>query len=231
MREFFFDPVFDGGGDIVNLRDGKIAVHRAMAGDEDFVFDEADVNVVAIGELMEFRGQRIDKIADAVCETFHFLAADNLRAKRLDVDVHGGFAAEGAQEIVLEFRGEAVRIAKAGMFVNLKMKFDEQAAVNLMRGQFVNGKPPALRDGANGIEKIFAGTGARLHVDDHVGRNDFRDAALNAVAGGMGLFERRGARHVNVDINEVTLTGAAQADAVDAEHAFNSFGSGGDFFL
>lgn len=134
LREFLLDAIFDGGCDIVNLSDREIAIHGAMARDENFVFDEADVNVVAIREFVKFGSERIYKIADARGESFHFLSAHNLRAERFNVDVHGSFIADGAKEIVFEFGGEAVRVAKAGAFVHFEMKFDEQAPVDLMRG-------------------------------------------------------------------------------------------------
>lgn len=134
LREFLLDAIFDGGCDIVNLRNGQIAVHGAMARDENFVFNEADMNVVAVRELVKFGGERIDEIADARGKPFHFLAANNLGAERLDVDVHSGFAADGAKEIVFEFGGETMCVAKARALVHFEMKFDEQPAVDLMRG-------------------------------------------------------------------------------------------------
>jgi len=134
LGESFFDAVFEGGGDVVHLSDGQIAVHGAVAGYEDFVLDETNMYIVAISKFVKFGSERIDEILNARGESFHFLSADDLRAERLDMDVHGGFAADGAKQIVLKFRGEAMRIAKARMFIHLEMKFDEQAAIYLMRG-------------------------------------------------------------------------------------------------
>ena len=131
--ELLLDAIFEGGGDVVNLSDGERAVHGAVAGDEDFVLDDADVNIVAIGELMIFGAEAVDEVADADREFLHFLAAGNVRAKRLDVniDVRTGCFAE---QILLEGRGEAMRFAQAGMLVDFEMQFDEEPAVNLMRG-------------------------------------------------------------------------------------------------
>jgi len=213
LGELFFDAILEGGGDVVDLGDGERAVHGAVAGDEDFVLDEADVNVVAIGQLVIFGGEIIDEVADADGEVFHLFAAGNVRAERLDVnvDVRAGGLAE---QILLEIRGQTMGFAEARMLVDLEMQLDEQAAVDLMRGEFVNGEAAALCRGANGLQEIFAGTRARLHVDDHVGGNNFGNTALDAVAGGVGLFEAGGARNADGDVDEIALAGAAQADTV-----------------
>ena len=133
LGELLLDAIFEGGGDVVNLGDGKRAVHGAVAGDENFVLDDADVNVVAIGELVIFGAETVDEVADADGEFLHFLATGNVGAERLDVniDVRAGGLAE---QILLESRGEAVGFAQAGMLVDFEMQFDEQPAVNLMRG-------------------------------------------------------------------------------------------------
>lgn len=134
LGEVLLDTVFDGGGDVVDLGDGEIAVHGAVAGDEDFVFDEADMDVVAIGELVIFGGEAVDEVADARGELGHLFAAGDVHAERLDVDVDGGVAAGGVDQIALERGGEAVGVAEAGALVDFEMKLDEQAAIDLMRG-------------------------------------------------------------------------------------------------
>lgn len=133
LGEVFLDAVFDGGGDVVDVGDGESAVHGAVAGDEDLVLDEADMNVVAIGELVIFRREIVDEVADAHGEVLHLFAAGNVRAERLNVniDVRSGGLAE---QILLEGGGEAMGFAKAGMFIDFEMQLDEEAAVNLMRG-------------------------------------------------------------------------------------------------
>src|SRR5579863_27318 len=134
LREFLFHAVFDGGGDVVNLRDGQIALHGAVAGDQNFVFDEADVHIMAIRKLVKFGGEAVDEIADASGKLFHFFAASDVRAERLDVNVDGGAGAGFVEQILLKFRGEAMRVAKAGALVHFEMEFDEQPAIHLMRG-------------------------------------------------------------------------------------------------
>ena len=47
--------IFERGCNVVDLGDGKAAVHRAMARNQDFVIDTADVNFVAIKQLVVFR--------------------------------------------------------------------------------------------------------------------------------------------------------------------------------
>lgn len=134
LGEAFFDAVFNGGGDVVDLSDGEIAVHGAMTGDEDFVFDGADVSVVAIDKFMKFGGEAADEIADVNRELLHFFAAGDVRAERLNVDDDRGVVIGFAEQVVFEFGGEMMGFAKAGVLVDFEMKLDEQAAVDLMRG-------------------------------------------------------------------------------------------------
>jgi hypothetical protein len=47
--------IFERGSNVVDLGDGKAAVHRAMARNQDFVIDTADVNFVAIKQFVVFR--------------------------------------------------------------------------------------------------------------------------------------------------------------------------------
>lgn len=133
LGEVLLDAILEGGGDVVNLGDGEAAVHGAVAGDEDFVLNEADVNVVAISKLVKFGGEIIDEVAHADGEIFHLFAAGNVRAERLDVniDVRSGGLAE---KILFERGGELMGFAEAGTLVDFEMQFDEEPAVNLMRG-------------------------------------------------------------------------------------------------
>src|ERR1700745_3890586 len=55
LRKAFFHTIFECGGNVVDLGDGKAAVHRAMARDQDLVIDAADVNFVAIKQFVVFR--------------------------------------------------------------------------------------------------------------------------------------------------------------------------------
>lgn len=92
LGEALFDAVFDGGGDVVDFGDGEIAVHGAVAGHEDFVFDAADVNVVAVGEFVKFGGEAVDEIANVGGKLFHFFAAGDARSERLNVNDDRGIA-------------------------------------------------------------------------------------------------------------------------------------------
>src|SRR5579872_3360 len=127
LGELLLDAIFEGGGDVVDLSDGEGAVHGAVSGDENFVLDDADVNVVAIGEFVIFGTEAVDEIADADGEFLHFLAAGNVGAERLDVniDVRSGGLAE---QILLKSSGEAMGFAQAGVLVDFEMQFDEEPA-------------------------------------------------------------------------------------------------------
>ena len=47
--------IFECGSNVVDFGDGKAAVHRAMARNQDFVIDAADENFVAIKQFVIFR--------------------------------------------------------------------------------------------------------------------------------------------------------------------------------
>src|ERR1700733_1441824 len=55
LRETLPDAALQQGGEIVDVGDRQIAIHRAVAGDQNAVFDAANVNFVTIHELMIFR--------------------------------------------------------------------------------------------------------------------------------------------------------------------------------
>ena len=55
-------------------------------------------------------------------------------------------------DVVFEFGGLAMRFAEARALVHFEMQLDEQAAIEVMRGQFVDGEAAALGDGADGLE-------------------------------------------------------------------------------
>jgi len=55
LGEVFFDAIFEGCCDVVDVCDLQIAGHRAVAGDQDFVVDAADVDFVAVGDFGVFR--------------------------------------------------------------------------------------------------------------------------------------------------------------------------------
>src|SRR5690348_18013906 len=182
LRELLLDAVLERRRHIVNLRDGQAAVHRAVAGNENPVLHAAHIGLVAIHQLVEFRRQAVDEIPHAAGELVQLFAARDPRAQRLNVDIYVCVSARFAQQIVLKLRSEPPLIAQARMFVHFQMELDEELALHLMRRKFVDRKPAALRRGADGFKEIVAGAGARLHVDDDVGGNNFFDAPLDAVA-------------------------------------------------
>jgi len=57
LREALLDAVFESGGDVVDFGDGQIALHGAVAGDEDFVIDAADMDLVTVDQFVKFRLQ------------------------------------------------------------------------------------------------------------------------------------------------------------------------------
>src|SRR5487761_305811 len=112
LGELLLDAILDGGGDVVDVGDGEAALHGAVAGNEYFVLDEADVDIVAIGQLVIFGAEAVDEVANADGEVLHLFAAGDVRAERLDVDIDvraGGFA----EQILLELGGEAMGFAEA----------------------------------------------------------------------------------------------------------------------
>ena len=163
-------------GEVVDLGDGQAAVHRAVAGDENFVFDAADVNLVAIHQIVIFRRKRIQEILHRARKLLHLLRAHDARAERLDVNVDARSGIGGALDLFLELRGLAVRLAQAGVLVHFEMQLDEEVAFVLVRRQFVDGEAAALRDGANRFEQVLVVSRARLDVDHDVRGNDPLDA-------------------------------------------------------
>ena len=61
LREALFHAVFEGRGYIVDARDGEIALHDAMAGDEGVVLDLADADIVAIKEFVVLMRQGVEE--------------------------------------------------------------------------------------------------------------------------------------------------------------------------
>src|ERR1700759_2200724 len=104
------------------------------------------------------------------------------------------------------------------------MQFDEEASLELMRRELVDGEAAALSNRTNLFKEIFIAAGAWLDVNDHVGiGHDLPDALLNGVAGDVSLLETRSAGDADRYVDEIALAGAANADAFAAE---NSFGAG-----
>lgn len=55
LGETLLHAIFEGGGDVMDLGDRKAAIHRAVAGNQDFVIDAADVDFVAVEQLVILR--------------------------------------------------------------------------------------------------------------------------------------------------------------------------------
>ena len=91
LGEAFFDEVFEGGENVVDASDGVIALHDAVAGDEDVVVDLADMDIVAIEKFVVIAWHVIKEGFDSKLELTHFASADfgcgDVATKRLDVDV------------------------------------------------------------------------------------------------------------------------------------------------
>src|SRR3990172_6788993 len=85
LRESLADAVLEGGGDVVDGGDGEIALHGAMAGDEDLALDLADADFVAIDQLVKFALKTVDEGFDVAGEVAHFddflIAGGDVRAQ------------------------------------------------------------------------------------------------------------------------------------------------------
>ena len=156
LREALLDAVFEGGGDVVDASDGEVALHHAVTGNEDVVFDLADTDIVAIDELVVGAGHAVEEQFDGHFELAHLAGADvgrgNVAAERLDVDVDVDIAFAELADAVFEFGGAAVGFAKAEIFVDFQVEFDEEVIVLQRSGDIVNGEAEAERDGADGFE-------------------------------------------------------------------------------
>ncbi len=111
--------------------------------------------------------------------------------------------------------------AQAEIFIHLEVEFDEEAAVLLKCREIVNGQAHALGNRADGFKGMFALRGAGLGVDDDIGGYDFGDALFDGVSEEMDLFEAGGTRNGNGCVHEMAIAGAADAHALDIQHAFH----------
>ena len=59
LREALLDEVLEGGEDVMNARDGILAFHYAVTGDQDVVLHLADAYIVAIEEFVVIAGHVI----------------------------------------------------------------------------------------------------------------------------------------------------------------------------
>jgi len=186
LRKLFLHTVFQRRGHVVDLRDGQLAPHRAMARNQDVVLHLAHAHVVAIHELAELQRQLVQKLFDRARKLFHFPAArirrGNVCAQRFDVDINFYLPVSQLANFFFQVGSLAVRIAQAQMLVHFQVQFDEKLSILLDRGQVMNGKPHLLCHGANRFKKVFSLWRARLRMHHHVRRNDFPDTFFDGVA-------------------------------------------------
>src|SRR5579864_9263172 len=102
LWKLFLDAVFERGGDIMDLSNWQVAIHSAVARNQDTVLHAADMNFMTVHELVKLGRETIDEFAHASSQLIHFLAAGDVRAKRLDVDVDAGIAAGFSKQIFFE---------------------------------------------------------------------------------------------------------------------------------
>src|SRR4029077_14857011 len=72
LREFFYDAIFHGGGDVVHMGDDQRAFHGAVAGRKNVVLNLAVTDIVATDQLVVFGGQRVQELLDGLRKQPHF---------------------------------------------------------------------------------------------------------------------------------------------------------------
>lgn len=237
LRELFLDEVFESGQDVVDAGDGVIAFHDTVAGGEDVVLDLADTDIVATEELVVAAVHVVEEVLDGQLELAHFADADfgsgDVPAERLDVDVDVEFVIAVAEsgDGVFEFGGLAVCFAEREIFVDFEVQLDEKVAVLLSGRNVVDRMAHALGYGTNGFEQVFVGGSAGFGVNDDVGGDDFADPLFNSVCERVDLFQVRGARDRDGGVDEMAITGAADADTIDTEHTVHGANGIGDLVL
>src|SRR5258708_5218078 len=235
LREAFLDAVFQRGGDIVDAGNGEIAFHHAVAGNQNVVLDLADPDIVAIDELVVSAGHAVEERFHGHFQLAHLAGAGvgrgDVAAQRLDVNVDVDIVLAEFTDAVLEFCGAAVGFAKAEVFVDFEVEFDEEAAVLLRGGDVVHSQAEAESDSADGFEQVLVTRRAGLCVDDDVRWNDLRDALFNFVGEGVDLLEVRGAGDADGGVNEIAVAGAAEAHTFDAENPVDISDLGNELIL
>ena len=200
LRKAFLHAVFQCGGDVMDLRDGQAAFHGAMTRGQNLVFHRADVNFVAIHQLGVFTWQGVYVILDRAAETCHFavlaIHSRDMSAERLDVNIHDGSAAGRGNgdirqraDFFLEFRSLVVRIPQAQLLGHFQVHLDKQPPIELVRGKLMDGQAAPRGNRANPVKQVFPRGSARLHVNHHVGGNDFSNAMLDSIGNGVHLFK------------------------------------------
>jgi len=117
LREALLDAVFESGRDVMDASDGEVALHHAVAGNEDVVLDLADADVVAIDELVGGAGHAVEERFDGHFELAHFAGArigsGDVATEGLDVNVDVDIAFAEFADAVFEFGGAAMGFAEA----------------------------------------------------------------------------------------------------------------------
>ncbi len=163
LRKVLFHAVFQRAGDVMDQRDREASIHGAVARRQDLLLHLADVDVMAIHQLVVFLRQRVDVFFDRPGEPCHLSALpvdrSDVRSERLDVNIYdridafrGSSHARKRANLFLKFGGAAMRVPQAQVFRHFQMQFDKQPPVELVRGYLVDGKSPPGGDGANGVK-------------------------------------------------------------------------------
>src|SRR2546425_6478915 len=168
LRELLLDAVFEASSDVVYPRNGQVAVHRAVARHQDLVLHLPRVHLVAVHQLAVLAAQAVDVSLHLLGELLHFtghtVGRGNVRAQRLDVDIHLRRSAEAVfglaghcgklANLLFKLAGTAVRVAEAQLLVHLEMQLNEEPAGELARREVVDGEPAPLGRGANGVKEM-----------------------------------------------------------------------------
>jgi hypothetical protein len=135
LREALFHAIFKGGGDVVDLRDGQVALHSAVAGGQDAMLHLAYVDVVAVYKLIVFGGQTIQEFLNGAGELVHLSAAGvggrDVAPERLDMDVDFDGSVAQFANAVLEIGSLPMGIAEAEILVHLEVQFHEELVLLL----------------------------------------------------------------------------------------------------
>src|SRR5437660_10474139 len=135
LLKLFLYTIFQSGGHIVDLRDGQLALHGAMARDQNMMLDLPHADVVAVHQFIELRRQAVQEILDGLGELLHLLEVRVGRRDvvplRLDVDVYVNGAVAQFADLVFQFAGLAMGLAQAQILVHFDVQLDKKAAVLL----------------------------------------------------------------------------------------------------
>src|SRR5712692_2459208 len=135
------------------------------------VFYLAGPHVVAIHQLVEFRGQTVEEFLDSARELPHFAEArvgcGDVAPQRLDVNIYLEPAIAQFADFRFQITGLSMGFTEAELFIHLQVEFDEKLSGLLHGSQVMDGEAQALSSGANGFEQMFALWRTRLRMDHH----------------------------------------------------------------